>query len=613
MKIVCDKCSTKYSIADEKVRGKVFKIRCKKCSHIIVVKGNEGAAAADGGGAHDGAVDGGDEGATMVASSGADQAAVATDKVWYLVVGGEQIGPLTPAEVRAKFAAGEVDGETYGWREGFSDWLRLAAIDEFRDLGAKAAAATTRSEASAAPGGETKRTDLNDVFASHQGGHEDEAGGADLFGGAHGGARSEPAPAAGLFAGASGGGSAGDDLFGGAGASGSAGVFGEASDHAKPRGGAGGGGLGVAASGEAKLTGQRNENSVLFSLNNLQALATGGGGGGPPKPSASTPAPESRPGYASTKTEGSGLIDIRAMAAATLSAVPGPSGGEGGSDAPGFGAAPVFSPVVSAPILMPAPSAGMPKWVWGVIGGAVLFVVTVVILLVVVLTREPKQTVVVSPTPTSPSQMGTQATPTPPAAKPETTLAAAEKTGAAPAAVHEEEKTAKGGRHETKAGHRADAKHEAAPAPAAKSSAAAPPPEPAPAPPPSKKAKPKDDLDSLLDNATGGSSAPRAHQAAAAPAADDPSLPEQLARGDIQAGMSAVKGRVQGCFDQYKVPGTAVVAITIDKTGKVKSASVGGALSGTPTGDCVARAAKTATFKRFRGAPMSISYPFILR
>ena len=42
MKIVCDNCSTKYSIADEKVRGKVFKIKCKKCSHIIVVKGNEG-------------------------------------------------------------------------------------------------------------------------------------------------------------------------------------------------------------------------------------------------------------------------------------------------------------------------------------------------------------------------------------------------------------------------------------------------------------------------------------------------------------------------------------------------------------------------------------------
>ena len=48
MKIVCDNCRTKYSIADEKVKGKVFKIRCKKCSHIIVVRGTNDAAPAPG-------------------------------------------------------------------------------------------------------------------------------------------------------------------------------------------------------------------------------------------------------------------------------------------------------------------------------------------------------------------------------------------------------------------------------------------------------------------------------------------------------------------------------------------------------------------------------------
>ncbi|MEW5855462.1 MAG: GYF domain-containing protein, partial [Myxococcota bacterium] len=38
MKFSCDKCETKYSIADEKVRGKVLKIRCKKCENIIVLR-----------------------------------------------------------------------------------------------------------------------------------------------------------------------------------------------------------------------------------------------------------------------------------------------------------------------------------------------------------------------------------------------------------------------------------------------------------------------------------------------------------------------------------------------------------------------------------------------
>ena len=41
MKIVCGSCQAKYSIADEKVAGKVFKIRCKRCSEVIVVRGDQ--------------------------------------------------------------------------------------------------------------------------------------------------------------------------------------------------------------------------------------------------------------------------------------------------------------------------------------------------------------------------------------------------------------------------------------------------------------------------------------------------------------------------------------------------------------------------------------------
>src|SRR5687768_11052713 len=39
MKLVCDSCGTKYSISDEKIAGKAFKIRCKTCSHVMVVRG----------------------------------------------------------------------------------------------------------------------------------------------------------------------------------------------------------------------------------------------------------------------------------------------------------------------------------------------------------------------------------------------------------------------------------------------------------------------------------------------------------------------------------------------------------------------------------------------
>ncbi len=46
MKITCQSCQAKYTIADEKVAGKTVKIKCKKCGATIVVHGNEGAGAA---------------------------------------------------------------------------------------------------------------------------------------------------------------------------------------------------------------------------------------------------------------------------------------------------------------------------------------------------------------------------------------------------------------------------------------------------------------------------------------------------------------------------------------------------------------------------------------
>src|SRR6478672_4703486 len=118
MKIVCDACQAKYSISDDKVQGKVFKIRCKKCSNIIVVRG--GAGAQDSAPApqekdtrvYDYGYEGGAAGAE---ATGGD------DAVWHLVINQDQVGPMTVAEVEAKFASGEVDGETFTWREGFAD------------------------------------------------------------------------------------------------------------------------------------------------------------------------------------------------------------------------------------------------------------------------------------------------------------------------------------------------------------------------------------------------------------------------------------------------------------------------------------------------------------
>ena len=53
---------------------------------------------------------------------------------WHLVVDGEQVGPISEADVRARVERGEINGETYIWKEGFADWLKLSAVPEFADL-----------------------------------------------------------------------------------------------------------------------------------------------------------------------------------------------------------------------------------------------------------------------------------------------------------------------------------------------------------------------------------------------------------------------------------------------------------------------------------------------
>src|SRR6185295_10695640 len=177
MKIVCDNCSTKYSIADEKVRGKVFKIKCKKCSHIIVVKGSEGTADVSDPAApppsgtfdqketrvFDYAGGGGAE------SNGA-AAGAAADAVWYLVIDREQVGPLSVQEIQDKYARREIDNDTYGWREGFGDWQRIASIPDFQHFAQDGAAAASGGEGlfggEGAMSGPTNRADPADLFAA---------------------------------------------------------------------------------------------------------------------------------------------------------------------------------------------------------------------------------------------------------------------------------------------------------------------------------------------------------------------------------------------------------------------------------------------------------------
>src|SRR5688572_27633595 len=126
MKFQCDGCKTRYSIADEKVRGKVLKIRCKTCAAVITVRDAAApaprlAAEQVAGGASASApvapvvsATGGRRvarGASQTIQLGASTQVVSADdgtnprarlsqaapaEEWYLSIDGRQEGPLTP-------------------------------------------------------------------------------------------------------------------------------------------------------------------------------------------------------------------------------------------------------------------------------------------------------------------------------------------------------------------------------------------------------------------------------------------------------------------------------------------------------------------------------------
>jgi predicted Zn finger-like uncharacterized protein len=146
MKITCQACQAKYTIADEKVAGKVVKIRCKKCGATIVVNGNETSVGSQPPGPGDEAGEG-----ALALTGGATEP-------WTVNVADGDQRVMTEPEVVAAYRAGVVTHDTYCWKDGMADWLPVgeiaalhaacssgAAAGEFPAKGQDAAAAPTRT------------------------------------------------------------------------------------------------------------------------------------------------------------------------------------------------------------------------------------------------------------------------------------------------------------------------------------------------------------------------------------------------------------------------------------------------------------------------------------
>jgi predicted Zn finger-like uncharacterized protein len=129
MKISCPTCSAKYTIADDKVRGKTVKIKCKKCGGTIV------AGESDAGGA------------PMGASGEMSLASPAGSGEWMVNVGEGDQRTLTAEQIAELHTDGTIGDDTYIWRDGMAEWLPVVSVPEVSALlKPKAAAAPPPEE-----------------------------------------------------------------------------------------------------------------------------------------------------------------------------------------------------------------------------------------------------------------------------------------------------------------------------------------------------------------------------------------------------------------------------------------------------------------------------------
>jgi TonB family protein len=318
MKIVCDACGTKYSIDDSRVSGKTFKIRCKKCSGVINVRGAAAPVA--------------EPAIEPVPDAGA----------WHVVLGGAQVGPLALEELRRLRTTGKINEEALIWREGFDDWRALGTVDEVRDVAPAAVVLVSAStvvapEATVAPDGALA-----------------------------------PAPTP-----------------------------------ARPA-----------------LVSERKETSVLFTLRNLAELA------------APTPATATASASPATGGEGSGLLDIRALARSMTPARPRAERGST-DDLPAYPPVAFVEPAVLVP---GAPRGQDRRLVWALAGSLGVLAIVATALTLIVMHDGATAHAMPAPPPASASAAPVALAPTPPTPSPEVmraapTTATASAAQAAPAAV----------------------------------------------------------------------------------------------------------------------------------------------------------------------------------
>lgn len=591
MKINCESCQAKYSIADEKVAGKVFKIRCKRCGEAIIVRGDEPPPEED-------------------TTYQAQEADPSSDAVWHVVINGEQFGPYQPAQIGELLATGQIDWEAYVWKEGFDNWIPACDVSELVTAisGPEAQQQAEAPENTAQNNTWEAQNESSDgifdpvaatanaqINASTPPSTEPASMGADPF-------ADEASPSNDLFGEPAQAAASGDVFGGGAIASpfdSKVNNDGVVSSSASPR-----------VSMEQAMTGARNENSVLFSLKNLQALATGSSSSAPPPMSPSG----AQAGAGLASGEGSGLIDIRALASA---AGIGQSEDKGvdreelmsiGSKTGAFGS--LGSPMAPT---MPMEEAGKNKIIYAIVGGAAVLAIALVgVAFIIKDSMQPQSAAAVAAiAPSAPSQQLAAPVDT---SKPESTAEEkpeelSEGERAAQLAAKESSQKSETSSRKSRSSSKRQVASNSSSASSSRSNrekSNTPEKPAATAPPVKRRSTGKESIDDLLSNALSSSGRKKTSRTTTTPKSSGSKLPEKPSRDDVLRTLRKIQPKVQECGGS----GVAMAAIVVAGSGRVKSVRVSN-MQG-KVASCIALAVRRAKFPPFSNSEFSVNFPFRL-
>ena len=536
MKVTCQACSAQYTIADDKVKGRKVKIRCKACQTPIVVDGQNSPPDAGSGASEP----------PPALDPFAPETALTPDAdVWNVNLSDTDSRTMTTAEVLDGFRSGLVTPDAFVWKDGMGDWVPLMDCVELAPL------LTGPTDPPAPVAGQTPFAPAVAPAAAAA----PKLGGMPMLGGSAAAATTGGAAARAASAKAQ----PSADLFGDIDAAG-----GESEDIDVATSARGAPALPGASAYDDKPTGQRNENSVLFSLDSLKAGFVGGAPAGgaekakpaAPKPGAPRPNQPSNPddpfgmgatgGLASLGSGGNPLFSLGAnQALMTAPAPPEPK--------------PIPIPAYSAATGAMAP-AGMDKKTkrlvtFGGIGAGALILVLSVIAF---------------------------------GGSDEEKAAADANAAASASALAKKDEAPK---EEPKPEEKKEEEKKEEPTAAASASA-----------------EPKKE-EAKSAGKPGPAAAPKKEEPAPAAASTAP----PFSKASAISALGAAAGSAGGCKKPGGPTGTGKVQVTFAPSGRVTSATVmGGPFAGTAVGGCVAGTFRRAKVPAFSGNPVTVSKSFAI-